>query len=117
MTGTSSLRWNLRLLRLRQIRPLPRVLRPWFGMTACASLALLLAGCASSEVVTRTLPPKPDQTACFSARFPEIPDRDLTPKDVSRIIGGAKQLDARKTGCGLTLQVWADGVEARYAGK
>ena len=95
-------------------------------MIACASIAILAAGCVSSDgpaVVDPsapshrvTLPAPPDGVAeCLRQTFPEIPDRPLTKADVVRIIGAAKVLDRSTTACGARAVTWIDAVRRELA--
>ena len=74
-----------------------------------------LAGCVRPDRPTPevrvTLPEPPSGLeACFRKAFPEIPDRELTTRDVVRIVGGAKVLDRAKSACGRRAASWIDAV-------
>lgn len=96
-------------------------------MIACASIALSLAACVTSDglppvdprlgtEIRVTLPVAPEGVApCLRQAFPEIPDRALTRADVVRIIGQAKVVDRAKTACGERAVTWIETVRKTYA--
>lgn len=63
-----------------------------------------------------TLPPAPEGVeACLRRTFPEVPDRDLTTREVTRMLGDAILLDKAKTACGLLAVQWIARVRRDFA--
>lgn len=63
-----------------------------------------------------TLPPPPAGVeACLRRAFPEVPDRDLTTHEVTRMLGDAILLDKAKTACGLLAVQWIARVRQDFA--
>lgn len=47
--------------------------------------------------------------------FPKVPDRDLTTREVTLMLGDAILLDKAKTACGLLAARWIDRVRQDFA--
>lgn len=60
-------------------------------------------------------PPPPGVEACLRRTFPEVPDRDLTTREVTRMLGDAIVLDKAKTACGLLAVQWIARVRQDFA--
>ena len=60
-------------------------------------------------------PPPPGVEACLRRAFPEVPDRDLTTREVTRMLGDAIVLDKAKTACGLLAVRWIETVRRDFA--
>lgn len=77
--------------------------------------AILLSACVTSKEIndpiriTPEIPP--DLSSCFEKQFPIIPDRDLTSRDIVRIISDAKRLDKIKTSCGERAIIWMKDIK------
>lgn len=72
---------------------------------------------APAETAYRVTLPTPLEgvEACLRKAFPEIPDKDLTTREMIRILGKAIVQDKAKTACGLRAVAWIERVRRDLA--